>query len=221
MTRKPATSDAPPRNSAGRLSLALRPVIPYRCPDGYPSIIRYGYDLRLPGGPRLARHDPLLAAFGAQIAVLDEVEEDTEGLQHEGFDPGRDVAVSVERRVDGTAAIGIWDAMQIRRAGQLDAEGSALALAAISHDLERRNVVLDETRTAPDNRRVGLTLLMFAVRFVRLNVARATPYTRPLNSARRRIVASSRRALRASLVGQRPDCSPGPDRRTPNLTQDP
>lgn len=183
----PAGRMPPARPCKQRLRLALRPVVPYRCPDGCAGVVRYGYDLRLSGGPRLVGDDPVLAVFGACVGALDQVEAYSEELQSDGFDPGRDIRLMIERNVDGTSVVAVWDVEQICRAGQLDGDASALTMAAAGHGLEQRAVVLDEGRSTPDDWRVSLTILVFAERFVRLDVARAR-YTRPAGPQRRRVV---------------------------------
>ena len=84
--------------------------------------------------------------------------------------------------------VGVWDAEHVRRIGILDDDAGGLVLAATGHGLKHRAVVLDEARSSPECRRVELTILVFSDRFVRLNVARAARYARPVRPERRRIV---------------------------------
>ena len=77
-------------DSVSRASCCALPV-----PHAYASVIRHGYDLQLSGGPRLDRHDPLLTAFGANVAELEQAEEEGEDLQH-AVRSRRDLHMSID-----------------------------------------------------------------------------------------------------------------------------
>src|SRR4051794_5971979 len=92
------------------LSLTLAPVLPARTADRRQGTRGSGFRLRLPDGPAIERHDPLLRAFAAENVDLfvDDVHEEV--LQHESFDPGRRLRLEPEPLdVGDPHTVGVWD----------------------------------------------------------------------------------------------------------------
>jgi hypothetical protein len=174
-----------PRRSA-RLALALEPFLPNRAFEVEDQHIRYGYDLRLSGGARVSSRDPLLRAFGAEIATVDPSSSQLGDLQHEDFSPGNEVSLAAEHGADGAGVMVVRDVSQVRCGGRIDGDSAAVALAAISQGLEQNAVVLDEVRSTVDDLRLRVRVVIHAERFVRLNHRSAAPYMRP--TMRRRLL---------------------------------
>src|SRR3954451_9822946 len=98
------------------LLLALDPLLPTRTAAAGADTLGYGFRLRLPDGPALEDDDPLLRAFGAQIAFV--IVADDETLQHDAVEPGRRLTVLLERgQMNPIDEVGIWDDEGIRRIG--------------------------------------------------------------------------------------------------------
>lgn len=169
------------------LRLTLEPLIATRTPNrgGW---FEYGFRPRLPGGPIVRSGDPLLAAYGARVAVVAIPDDDDEPLQNEGFDPGRRVRLALDQAGEGEDEIGVWDRDGLRRAGSLMDSAASVVRAALEHGLEQRAIVLTEDRAAGDDRRDGLELLVFSPAFVDLDASAAAAYERPARRSRPRLV---------------------------------
>src|SRR4051794_30533697 len=171
------------------LRLALDPLLPTRTPAAGGSALGYGFRLRLPDGPALEDDDPLLSAFGAQIAFV--VVADEEMLQHDAFEPGRRLTVLLEHgQINPVDEVGIWDGDGIRRIGSLDVEAEALASAGLAHALPLEALSLYEERDATDDRRRRLQLLVHSPALISLDTSARPVLDRPRRPvhARRRLV---------------------------------
>lgn len=170
------------------LRLALQPLLPSRTPAGG-DCFEYGFHLRLPNGPVLRRDDPLLAAFGACVADVDIAQEHEEGLQADGFDPGRPVRFIAEP--DDEEAIGVWDADGLRQAGTLACSAGRIVRAGLEAGLEPRALVLMERRTAHEDRRDDIVLLTYSPALVRIAIPRSARVERPVRAKRPRLILAA------------------------------
>lgn len=169
------------------LRLTLQPLIVTRTPVGG-GWFEHGFRPRLPDGPVLLGGDPLLAAYGARVASVAIPEDDDEQLQHEGFDPGRPVGLIPDYAGEGEDEIGVWDRERLRRAGSLTDSAAAVVGAALESGLEQHAIVLTEDRSADDDRREGLDLLVFCPAFVDVDISPAAAFERPPRRSRPRLV---------------------------------
>lgn len=170
------------------LRLALEPVLPSRTPT-MSDCFEYGFRLRLPRGPALERNDPLLTAFGASVAWLEVEDDHEEALQHEGFDPGRPVRLVAEPfDPEDPDATGVWDAECTRQGGMLPQKVGAVVSAGEEIGLDHRGLVLSEHRSARDDRRERLGLLVYSPALVRVAIPRDAHIDRPARASRRRLV---------------------------------
>jgi hypothetical protein len=162
-----------------RLHLALEPFLPNRPVEGQDLRVAYGYDLRLRGGPRLSGRDPLLRAFGVDIASLESGSSRLGDLQRDVFSPGRELSLIVDRDSDAGTGIGLWDAERVWCAGRIDSESAAVVLAAQSYGLVLQAVALDEVRSTQDGMRTSLRAVVYSERFASLRYKRVTRYMAP------------------------------------------
>jgi hypothetical protein len=170
------------------LVLTLEPLLPTRSPSGQRKEFRFGYQLRFPGGPLIEADDPLLAVYGAESVWLIASGHD-EAIQSAAFDPGarlRPVYESMDD--DGDPVVAIWDADELHRAGVLPFQVAARVAAALEHGLDVQLVSVDESRTALDDRRVGLRVLVCSSAMVRVRQSRRARAIRPSTRVRRRVV---------------------------------
>ena len=170
------------------LRLTLEPLTPTRTPSQYGNF-EYVTALRLPGGPLVRTDDPLLTAYGAVVVSIDP-EDDVESLQGPEFDPGRRVRLERELDANDEAAIGVWDADGVRRAGHLfdDDPDVATVIAADEHGLTPEGVVMIEHRRAADDRRVAALVFVYSPALVAVEIPDGLPIERPARTARRRVV---------------------------------
>lgn len=170
------------------LRLALDPLLPTRAPLSG-DCFRLGYRLRLPGGPVVRAGDRLLAAFGASVEWIEPSHATEEPMQSEAFDPGRVVHFAPEPLgPDEPDGIGVWDAEAIHLAGILSEAASATVFAATDVGLEQRGLVLSEERSASDDRRERISVLVYPPRLVRVGVPRTPRYERVPRNPRPRLV---------------------------------
>ncbi|MCU0259101.1 MAG: hypothetical protein MUF56_08780 [Solirubrobacteraceae bacterium] len=176
-----------PAGAAAPLRLALDPLLPARTPPQH-GMFEYGFQLRIPDGPRIDRGDPLLAAYGARIASVAVHEHDDEPLQAATFDPGSVVALLPDVDDPSDPEVGVWDRDGVRRAGCLLEHAARVVGAALEWGLEQSALVLTEDRSADEDRREGLDLLIFHPAFVVVDTSAAARYERPVRPGRRRLV---------------------------------
>jgi len=169
------------------LRLSLEPVLPTRTPS-YGSCFVYGFKLRLPDGPEIDRSDPLLVAYGARIVSVAIHDDDDEPVQDDAFDPGSLVRLLPESGGSDEAEVGVWDPEALRRGGSVLDRAAAVVDAAIECGLSQTALVLTEDRSAEDDRREGLDLLVFHEGFVEVDTAAVASFTRPVRPARARLV---------------------------------
>ncbi len=169
------------------LHLALDPLLPTRTPSAG-GWFEYGFHLRLPDGPRIDRADPLLAAYGARVVTVAIHADDDEPLQHAVFDPGSVVRLVPEAGDDGDAEVGVWDADELRLGGSLIDRAAEIVTAAVDCGLEQAAIVLTEDRSADDDRRNGLDLVVFHPGFVEIDASVAERFERPARRSRPRLV---------------------------------
>jgi len=169
------------------LRLSLEPVLPTRTPS-YEGCFVYGFRLRLPDGPEVDRSDPLLVAYGARIVTVAIHDDDEESVQDDAFDPGSLVRLLPESGGADEAEVGVWDPEGLRRGGSLLDRAAAIVGAAVECGLAQSALVLTEDRSAEDDRREGLDLLVFHRAFVDVDASAAASFRRPVRSARARLV---------------------------------
>src|SRR3954454_22818107 len=158
------------------LALALHPLMPVRTPRAGRASVLYGYKLRLAGGVIVTHDDPLLAAFGSSVDVLEEPLVDDDALPAEAFDPGARVHLVREGiDDDGDEVIGLWDREEVRRAGTLPYKTAARVGAALDHDLEIGALVVSEIRSRVDDRREGIAVLVHPPALVTVDVDAGGP----------------------------------------------
>jgi hypothetical protein len=167
--------------------LALDAVLPARAPSAGEGTLNYGFRLRLPDGPAIDYDDPLLAAFGAQVDDL--IVGDHEALQLDVFDPGRRlVLVSEPYGPDVAGEVGVWDAEEVRRVGTLADDLESTVLAALDQGLPLEALVLREERTAADDRRGAIELLVFSPLMMQIGAPPTPRLERPSRRVRQRLV---------------------------------
>lgn len=169
------------------LRLSLEPLLPTRTPS-YENCFVYGFKLRLPDGPEIDRADPLLVAYGVRIVTIAIHDDDDESVQADAFDPGSLVRLLPEAGGDDDAEVGVWDTEAMRRGGSLLDRAAAVVDAAIECGLTQTALVLTEDRSAADDRREGLDLLVFHEGFVEDDTAAIAAFKRPVRPARARLV---------------------------------
>ncbi len=169
------------------LRLSLEPLLPTRTPS-YENCFVHGFKLRLPGGPEIDRADPLLVAYGVRIVTVAIHEDDDESVQDDAFDPGSLVQLLPESGGADEAEVGVWDPEALRRGGSLLERAAAVVDAAIECGLSQTALVLTEDRSAEDDRREGLDLLVFHDGFVEVDTAAVAAFERPVRPARARLV---------------------------------
>ena len=171
------------------LRLTLAPVLPARTASRRRGHAGHGFWLRLPDGPVVEKDDPLLAAFGAQVVELLIRDDHAEAVQHESFDPGRRLTLELDPfDPSDPDAVGVWDVDSVRQGGELPGGIDVVATAAIEHGLQLEAVALWEERDRFEERRVGLTALVYAPSFVRLEGLDEIEYARPQANGRGRLV---------------------------------
>ena len=169
------------------LRLSLDRLLDSRTP-GPDGCFEHGFRLRIPGGPAVERHDPLLPAYGAAVTALIFGSEHEEALQSPDFDPGSPVQLAPEPfDPHEPEAVGVWDAASLRQAGTLPAGPARVMSAALEHGLESRAVVLAEERSATDDRREGLQLFVFSRALVEVELP-SEVFERPARPSRPRLV---------------------------------
>jgi hypothetical protein len=206
------TRQARTRNGSkprGRLDLSLEPIVPFRTPQTDSELIVHGFHLRVSRGPLLSQDDPLLVAFGVQVVAVEDIDEHSETLQHEGFDPGREVYLEMDADEEGLRRVGVVDTSGVRRVGALPEQSSAVVCAAVEHGLRCRAIVLQEARRPPDNRRAGLKLALFADSLVKLPRAVPPRYRRPVTTGRRRVVLVADGSSKLGWWSVAADAGPG------------
>jgi hypothetical protein len=170
------------------LRLTLAPMLASRTPASGSEVLGHGFVLRLVDGPAIEHDDPLLRAFGAEVAAL-YVTADDEPLQHESFDPGRRVRFEPEPfRPNDPDAVGVWDLEGLRQAGELPPSTDAVVMAALGQGLAMEAVVLWEERERLDYRRTGLTLLVYSPAFISFEGLDDFEYSPARMGGRRRLV---------------------------------
>ena len=169
------------------LRLSLEPLLPTRTPS-YDDCFVYGFKLRLPEGPEIDRADPLLLAYGVRIVSVVIHEDDDEAVQDDAFDPGSFVRLLPESGGADEAEVGVWDPEALRRGGSLLERAAAVIDAAIECGLSQSALVLTEDRSAEDDRRDGLDLLVFHDGFVEVDATAAAAFERPVRPTRARLV---------------------------------
>lgn len=163
--------------------------MPVRTPRvGQPTVL-YGYRLRLADGPALTHDDPILRAFASSLDALEEPLADADAIQSPAFDPGRRARLVREGiDEDGDEVVGIWDDEEIRRGGTLPYPTAARVGAALDHSLDIEALIVSEIRSRADDRREGITLLVYPPELVSVDVAAGGPLQRPAKRARPRLV---------------------------------
>jgi len=171
------------------LELALHPLLPFRSVRPGRSQARFGYELRLPGGPVLSPDDPLIAAFGMVFESFSEPDEAQEIFQADSFDPAHTVSLRAEGLdEDGDVVVGVWDAEGALRAGELNYSTAARVAAAREYGLEVVCLVMHEGRSSGEGRRESLTVLLYPEQLVRVDVEAGGPLQRPEVQMRPRLV---------------------------------
>jgi hypothetical protein len=151
-------------------------------------MLGHGFLLRLVDGPGLEHEDPLLRAFAAEVVEL-YVGSNDETLQHECFDPGQRLRLEPEPfKPHDPDAIGVWDFDGVRQAGELPSGIDAVVTAALEHGLAMEAVVLWEERERLDERRTGLTVLVYSPALVSVEGLEELTYSRPSAGGRPRLV---------------------------------
>jgi hypothetical protein len=171
------------------LVLTLEPLLPTRCASGHRKEFRFGYQLRLPGGPLVETDDPLLAVFGAEAVTLEVEGGNEEAIQSATFDPGARLhPVFDSLDDDGDPVVAIWDAAELHCAGILPFQVAGRVAAALDHGLDIQLFSLEESRTALDDRRVGLRVLVSSTSMVRIKHPKHARAIRPARRVRQRVV---------------------------------
>ena len=176
---------------AGRpLQLKLEPLLPLRTPErGDERKFRYGFQLRLPDGPAIDEHDPLFAALGAEIVTVEASPSHSEALQHKGLDPGRRLRAAAEPADDdGDRVISLCDQEGIRFTGPLPWRSGERLAALLAQSVEFELLVLSELRSAADERRVALEVLIALPVAVAVTSGSDIAFQRPERRRRRRVV---------------------------------
>jgi hypothetical protein len=102
--------------------------------------------------------------------------------------PGSLVQLLPESGGADEAEVGVWDPEALRRGGSLLERAAAVVDAAIECGLSQTALVLTEDRSAEDDRREGLDLLVFHDGFVEVDTAAVAAFERPVRPARARLV---------------------------------
>jgi hypothetical protein len=170
--------------------MTLEPLLPLRTPErGDERKFRYGFQLRLPDGPAIDEHDPLLAALGAQIVTVEASPSHAEALQHKSLDPGSRLRAAAEPvDDDGDAVISLCDEEAIRFTGALPWRAGERPAALLAQGVEFELLVLSEWRSAADDRRVALEVLIALPVAVTVASDPDIAFQRPEHRRRRRVV---------------------------------
>jgi len=135
------------------------------------------------------RQDPLLGALGAEVVRLSTNRSFAEALQSPSVDPGKSLSAAIEPPDgDGDPVVGVWDGDGTRCAGLLPWRTAGRVAAALDQGVDVELLAFGEMRTASEDRRVALDILVSLPVTVRVDHDPRVPVLRPNRPARRRVV---------------------------------
>lgn len=165
--------------SAGPHEIALRirleAITPTRVPrSSRTRTARRGYRLVLADGTPITVDDPLLASFGARVITIAD-EADSDALQDDAFDVGREVLLELAPHHGDRNRVRILDDAGVKCVGTVPDAHAPVVAAALDHGLTLTCVAIAEGRCRDTGERTSLQALVAPSAFCEVVVPATVP----------------------------------------------